>query len=619
MTSAPTNSTSGAALYRRLLGYIGPLWWAFLLSVVGYLLYGAATASFGLVIEIVLSSMTGNEAGESHQVASLSGGLFDQIASPLKELVAAGDAQILIPLLLMGVVLLRTVGGFLGVYFMSIVAWRVVHRLRCEIVDAFLRLPLGYHDRQTSGHLLSTVTFNVTQITAAISDSLTVMLREGAVVVWLVITLLLLDWKLTLIFVAITPLISGVVVFASRYFRRYSKRIQASMGDVTQVLAETLKGLKVIRSFGARRQIADKFTAASERNTRQNLKLALTAAISAPIVHMLVSAAIAFLIWLALDPQALTSMTPERFVNFIVTASMLMKPVRQTSKVNADIQKGLAAAASIFAILDEPGEKDSGTLVRDRVDGRVEFQHVSFAYGAEPVLDDVNLVCEPGKTVAIVGKSGSGKTTLVNLVPRFYELRSGRILIDGIPHSDYTLDSLRHQVALVSQQVVLFNGSIRDNVAYGELAGASDAAIEQALQRAHADEFIRELPNGLDTVVGDDGLLLSGGQRQRLAIARALLKDAPILILDEATSALDTASERHIQDALDTLMRGRTTFVIAHRLSTIEKADLIVVMDKGRIVETGTHQSLLVRGGAYAALHRMQFADLAADHEEEGA
>lgn len=619
MAASPTNTgtASGAALYRRLLGYIGPLWWAFLLSVLGYLMYGAATASFGLVIEIVLSSMNGGTAGEGQQAAALSGGFFDQIAAPLKELVAAGDAQLLIPLLLMGVVLLRTVGGFLGVYFMSIVAWRVVHRLRCEIVAAFLRLPLGYHDRQTSGHLLSTVTFNVTQITAAISDSLTVMLREGAVVVWLVATLLLLNWKLTLIFVAITPLISGVVVLASRYFRRYSKRIQASMGDVTQVLAETLKGLKVIRSFGARRQITDRFTDASERNTRQNLKLALTAAISAPIVHMLVSAAIAFLIWLALDPDALTSMPPERFVNFIVTASMLMKPVRQTSKVNADIQKGLAAAASIFEILDEPAERDSGTLVRERVEGRVEFQQVGFAYdgSAEPVLTDVNLVCEPGQTVAIVGKSGSGKTTLVNLIPRFYELRTGRILIDGVPHSDYTLDSLRHQIALVSQQVVLFNGSVRDNVAYGELKGASDAAIAEALQRAHADEFIRELPQGLDTVVGDDGLLLSGGQRQRLAIARALLKDAPILVLDEATSALDTASERHIQDALDTLMRGRTTFVIAHRLSTIEKADLIVVMEKGRIVETGTHQGLLARGGAYAALHRMQFADVA----EEGA
>ena len=610
---------TGMALYRRLLGYIKPLWWAFALSVFGYLLYGAATASFGVLLEIVIDSMNGGAsaiaAPESSQLFS---GALDQTVDALKQRVASGDARTVIPLLLMLLVLVRTVGGFLGTWFMSLVAWRVVHRLRCDIISAFLRLPLGFHDRQASGHLLSTVTFNVNQITAAVSDSLAVMLREGATVLGILIMLLLMNWKLTLIFISVTPLISGVVVLASRYFRRYSKRIQASMGDVTQILSEALKGLKVIRSFGARKQIVDRFGASSERNTAQNLKLALTAAISAPLVHMLVSAAIAFLVWLAMDPQALASITPGEFVGFITLAGMLMKPVRQTSKVNADIQKGLAAAASIFEILDLPAETDTGTLVRERVEGRVEFRRVSFAYDGsiEPVLDQLDLACEPGKTIAIVGKSGSGKTTLVNLIPRFYELRSGQILIDGVPHTDFTLDNLRHQIALVSQQVVLFNGSIRENVAYGELAGASDAAVEQALQRAHALEFIRELPDGLNTLVGDDGLLLSGGQRQRLAIARALLKDAPILILDEATSALDTASERHIQDALDTLMRGRTTFVIAHRLSTIEKADLIVVMDKGRIAETGTHQGLLAKDGIYAALHRMQFADVA---EEAGA
>ena len=577
---------TGMALYRRLLAYIKPLWGAFLLSILGYGLYAAATSLFGKLIEQVVDSIGAGTA--------------------------AGDARVMIPLFLMLLVLMRAVGGFLGAYFMGTVAWRIVHRMRCEIITSFLRLPLGYHDRQASGHLLSTVTFNVAQITAAVSDALTVMLREGLTVIAIVIALLIMNWKLTLIFISITPLISGVVVLATRYFRRYSQRIQTSMGDVTQILSEALKGLKVIRSFGARRQITAKFTAASLRNTNQNLKLALTAAISAPIVHILVSAAIAFLVWLAMDPAALASFTPGEFVNFITLAGMLMKPVRQTSKVNADIQKGLAAATSIFEILDMPCETDAGTHVSERVSGKVEFRHVSFAYdsSAEPVIDQLDLVCEPGKTVAIVGKSGSGKTTLVNLIPRFYALRDGQILLDGVPHTDYTLDNLRHQIALVSQQVVLFNGSIHENIAYGELAGASDEAVELALQRAHALEFIRELPDGLDTMVGDDGLLLSGGQRQRLAIARALLKDAPILILDEATSALDPASERHIQDALDTLMRGRTTFVIAHRLSTIEKADLIVVMDKGRIVESGTHPTLLAKEGIYAALHRMQFAEV---------
>jgi subfamily B ATP-binding cassette protein MsbA len=609
---AAATSLTGMALYRRLLAYIKPLWWAFALSVLGYLLYGAATAAFGKLIEIIIENMDSGSVAATADAATLPAGLYDRITAPLEALVASGDPRVLIPVFLVLLVLVRTVGGFLGAYFMGLVAWRVVHKLRCEIVSAFLRLPLGFHDKQVSGHLLSTVTFNVTQITAAISDSLAVMIREGATVIMLVVALLLMNWKLTLIFLCVTPLISGVVVLASRYFRRYSKRIQASMGDVTQILTEALKGLKVIRTFGARKQITERFTVASERNTTQNLKLALTAAISAPIVHMLVSGAIAFLVWLAMDPDALASMAPSEFINFITTAGMLMKPVRQTSKVNADIQKGLAAAASIFEILDLPGEKDSGTHSVERVQGKVEFRHVSFAYdgNAEPVIDRLDLVCEPGKTVAIVGKSGSGKTTLVNLIPRFYELRDGQVLIDGVPHTDYTLDSLRHQIALVSQQVVLFNGSIRDNVAYGELADASDAAIEQALQRAHALEFIRDLPEGLNTMVGDDGLLLSGGQRQRLAIARALLKDAPILILDEATSALDTASERHIQDALDMLMQGRTTFVIAHRLSTIENADMIVVMDKGRIAESGTHQTLLAKDGIYAALHRMRFTEI---------
>jgi subfamily B ATP-binding cassette protein MsbA len=294
---------------------------------------------------------------------------------------------------------------------------------------------------------------------------------------------------------------------------------------------------------------------------------------------------------------------------------MLLKPVRQTSKVNADIQKGLAAAGSIFELLDLPAESDTGTHTAERVQGKVEFRQVSFAYesSSEPVLNRIDLVCQPGQTVAIVGKSGSGKTTLVNLLPRFYELQSGQILIDDVPHTAYTLANLRHQIALVSQQVVLFNGTIRENLAYGELAAVPERDLLRALEHAHAMEFIDELPGGLDTVVGDDGLLLSGGQRQRLAIARALLKDAPLLILDEATSALDSASERHIQDALQRLMRGRTTLVIAHRLSTIENADLIVVMDKGRIIETGTHQSLLARDGAYATLHRLQFAEVVSE------
>ncbi|HWK52937.1 MAG TPA: lipid A export permease/ATP-binding protein MsbA [Hyphomicrobiales bacterium] len=596
-----TASTSSYALYRRLLGYLRPLWFLLLFGVVGFGLYGSMNLYFGRLVGVMIDSIqTGTVLVDDNRL------IF-----PLT-LIKLDDARLLFPVLLMFIVLLRGIGGFLGSYGMASLAFRIIHRLRCQILERLLTLPVQYYDRNSSGHLISAVTFNVSQISASVSDALAVLLREGATIAFIVGALLYLNWKLTLVFVAITPLIGLVVVYASGKFRKHSKRIQTSMGDVTQILNETLKGLKVIRVFGANRQVEKRFTASSDLNTRQNLKLVLTAAISAPIIQFLVASALAFLLWLAMSPDVLADMTPGQFVEFITLAGMLLKPVRQTSKTNSDIQKGLAAAASIFELLDTPPEPDLGTHHVDRVQGRIEFRDVSFSYGAaeDAVLRSVSFACEPGRTVAIVGRSGSGKSTLVNLLPRFYELQQGQILLDGVPHSDYALDNLRHHIALVSQQVVLFNGSIRDNVAQGELAGCDDARIRAALGHANALEFIDALPAGLDTVVGDDGLLLSGGQRQRLAIARALLKDAPVLILDEATSALDTASERYIQSALERLMQGRTTLVIAHRLSTIENADLIVVMDQGAIVEQGSHQSLLARGGAYAQLHSMQFAEV---------
>ncbi len=581
---------SNFTLYRRLLAYIGPERPAFLLAILGFVLFGVANASFSDLVGQIITSI---QAGIN----------------------MAPHERLRIPLTLLLVIVVRGVGGFIGTYCMALLAFRIIHRLRTQILQRFLQLPINFYDRNNSGHLISTVTFNVSQISAAVSDALAVLLREGITIVALVLYLLYLNWQLTLAFVAVTPLISLVVVYASTRFRKHSKRIQTSMGDVTQILNETLKGLKVIRTFGAEAQVSNRFVEVSQRNTRQNLKLSLIAAISAPIVQTLVGAALAFLMWFALSPAALGAMAPQDIVSFITAAGMLLKPVRQTSKMNADIQKGLAAAASIFELIDEQPEQDSGTGVVQRVQGKVEYRDVSFAYqsNGEPVLQHINLVCKPGQTVAIVGHSGSGKTTLVNLLPRFYELSSGDILLDGQPLREFKLVNLRQQIALVSQQVVLFNGTIRDNVAYGELGGTSEATLIEALEHAHAMEFIRELPSGLDTLVGDDGLLLSGGQRQRLSIARALLKNAPILILDEATSALDSKSERHIQDALQFLMKGRTTLVIAHRLSTIEGADYIVVMDKGCIVESGTHQSLLALNGTYAALHRMQFAEVVSE------
>lgn len=596
-----TSTTSSFALYRRLLGYIRPLWYLLLFGVIGFALHGSMNLYFSRLVGVMIDSIQTSTVLVND----------NRLIFPLN-LIQVDDARLFFPVLLILIVVVRGLGGFLGSYGMASLAFRVIHRLRCQILERLLALPVQYYDRNSSGHLISTVTFNVAQISAAVSDALAVLLREGATILFIVGGLLYLNWKLTLVFVAITPLIGLVVVYASGKFRKHSKRIQISMGDVTQILNETLKGLKVIRIFGADQQVAERFNKSSELNTRQNLKLVLTAAVSAPIIQTLVASALAFLLWLAMSPNVLSGMTPGQFVEFITLAGMLLKPVRQTSKTNSDIQKGLAAAASIFDLLDTPAETNSGTHRSERVQGKVEFRNVGFSYGQEKdaVLRGVSFTCEPGQTVAIVGRSGSGKSTLVNLLPRFYELKSGEILLDGVPHTDYELNNLRHHIALVSQQVVLFNGSIRDNVAQGELKGCSDEKIREALQHANALEFIDELPQGLDTIVGDDGLLLSGGQRQRLAIARALLKDAPILILDEATSALDTASERYIQNALDYLMKGRTTLVIAHRLSTIESADLIVVMDRGQIVEQGTHQSLLAKGGAYAQLHSMQFTEI---------
>jgi ATP-binding cassette, subfamily B, bacterial MsbA len=585
--STPGSATtqSGIALYQRLLSYLKPLRAFFLLGIFGFVIFSAASLWFFDLLE----------------------GLIDTINSGAA---ITAEQRLRIPLTLIVIVGFRGLGGFLGPYYMAYISNHVVHRIRTQLMDRFVSLPSSYFDRNTSAHLLSTVTFNVTQISAAVSDALTVILREGILVVALFGYLLYLNWKLTILFVAIMPIISVVVVYASKKFRKHSNRIQISMGDVTHILSETLKGMKVVKTFSAEEQVREKFNEASERNLKQNLKMMLVQSISTPVVQVLVASALSLLLWFAMSPAVLTQMSPGEFVTYIVVAGSMLKPIRQLSKINAVVQKGLAAADSIFVLLDEAPETDQGTKEINRLEGRVEFQDVCFAYDGKDghVLQHINFTCNPGETIAIVGKSGSGKSTLVNLVPRFYQQNSGNIVLDGNLSSEITLQSLRRQIALVSQQVVLFNGSVRENIAYGELRDASDENIRQALKNSNALDFVDELDEGLDTLIGDDGFLLSGGQRQRLAIARALLKDAPILILDEATSALDSESEKAIQSALEVLMQGRTTFVIAHRLSTIESADKIIVLDKGRIVESGSHDELLASGGHYKQLHQMQFS-----------
>lgn len=485
-----------------------------------------------------------------------------------------------------------------------------MHDLRVKLFDSLLSLPNRYFDQQNSGHLISRITFNVTMVTGAATDAIKVVFREGLTVIFLFGFLLWMNWKLTFVMVAVLPLIGVLVGRASRKFRKQAKRIQAAMGDLTHVVSESIQGYRVVRSFGGEPYESERFVRASVDNTRKQLRMVKTGAVFTPSLQIVTYGAMAVVLFLVLLLRG--DATAGDLVAYITAAGLLPKPIRQLSEVSSTIQRGVAGAESIFEQLDEAPEVDKGTVERDRLEGHIEIRGLNFRYpGAEQaVLQDIDVDILPGRMVALVGRSGSGKSTLANLIPRFYDYSEGQILIDGVDSRDYRLRNLRRHIALVTQQVTLFNDTVANNIAYGDLAGAPREAIEAAAEAAYAREFIDRLPQGFDTEIGENGVTLSGGQRQRLAIARALLKNAPILILDEATSALDTESERHIQAALDRATSGRTTLVIAHRLSTIEKADLILVMDHGRIVERGTHAELLAAGGHYAGLHAHQFKDV---------
>lgn len=578
-----TPATGSWATYKRLLGYVKPFWLAFSLAVFGNIIYAAASTGMAAAMEYVIAA----------------------IENPTDQ------NRLLLTVLIVGVFALRGVGTFFSQYFISYVGRQVINALRNEVFDRLMTLPSRYFDDNATGRLVSKLTFNVEQVAEASTNAITITLREGLTILGLLGFMLYTNWKLTLIFLAAGPIIGLVVNYASKRFRRISQRIQGSMGDITHVASESISGYRVVRTFGGEDYERERFRDVSARNLKQSLKMASTQAISVPVIQVLVAFAIAALVWTMLAPEIRGAMTTGQLVAFITAATTMAKPIRQVTSVHAKIQKGVAAAYDVFETMDEMPEDDHGTYAPERVNGEIQFDQVCFRYRdqLDNVLDNISVDIAAGQSVALVGRSGSGKSTLVSLLPRFYDYTGGDIRIDGQSLKAFSLRALRSQIALVNQNVVLFNDTIAANIAYGALRDCSREDIREAAEKAHALEFIERMPEGLDTRIGDNGVMLSGGQRQRLAIARAILKNAPILILDEATSALDTESERHIQEALETVMQGRTTLVIAHRLSTIEKADRILVMDNGRIVESGSHHELLEKEGAYAQLHRIQFSE----------
>ena len=577
-------SASSFQLYRRLLSYALVYWEIFTIAIIGMVIVASASTAFTALMKPMMD-----------------GSFVNRDPDTIKW----------IPLAIIGIFSVRIVGAYAASYGMSVIGRNVIREIRREMFSRLLSLPKSFYDQATTGELMSKFSFDVERVANATTKAITVFIRDSLTVLGLVGWMFYLNIQLALVFITVAPVVAAIIVLVSKRFRRISKNIQNSMGDVSRIIEESIKGQLVVKIFGGRTYEEEQFAKVNNINHKQNLRMQKTQALSSPIVQFLVACALSLIVYMATLDSMKAEITVGTFVSFIIAMSMMLPPVRSLTSIVNTLQQGIAAAESVFGFIDLKQEHDEGNYRVDSVKGLIKFNQVNFTYKGEEknALSEINLAIEVGQTVAFVGRSGSGKSTLLNLIPRLYDTQSGKILLDDVDVQDYSLEDLRSHISYVGQDVVLFNDTIEHNIAYGSMKSCSHDDVIEATKAAYAYDFINETSDGFQTTVGERGVVLSGGQRQRIAIARALLNNAPVLILDEATSALDTESERYIQNSLEKLMQNRTTLIIAHRLSTIENADVIVVMDKGQIVEKGTHDELLALNMHYSALHQMNFED----------